>query len=118
MRQVAAVLGLACLAGCAYNPVELRQAGERHTYQSQRAPRDAAQCLARNAEEYIPAEKRLQGEWRDGRAPGSMEVLVRNQGNTFIVADIRPSASGSEIVLWQNPVMAYRDLHEAMAKGC
>lgn len=118
MRRLAATLALACLAGCLYNPTELRETGQRFTYQSRLAPAAAAQCMARNAESYRVIGTNFNGEWRAGLTPGSMEVLVRIPNNTLLVADVKPTPTGSEVTIWQNSVMLYQSLQAEMMKGC
>ncbi len=118
MRRILLIALIAGTTACTFTPTELRQTGDKHTYRSERSPRDAAQCLARNAEAYEPAERKLHGEWRDGLSAGSVEVLVRSTVTTFVVADVSPMGTGSAITVWQNPVMVYQDLHAMMIKGC
>lgn len=118
MRLIAAI-ALACLAGCAHTPQELRTEVEPERFSSTRSPFDASLCLTRNAEEYRPfVDAVFLAQQRPGRSPGSFEVILSNQGIVRAVADVIPTPSGSAISIWLTPYLVWRELPKRMAEGC
>lgn len=95
------------LAGCASTPTEVMEQGPRTDFTSARAPRDAAECIERSASEIkwgivgVSKDARM----RPAREAGSFEVLYTEFGITIAVALIRPTASGTAISIWRNPLV-------------
>lgn len=111
------------LAGCAMSPLELREEGERLEFTSTAAPRDIAQCIARNADNYKPSAW-LAGPFpanaREGFKAGSFEVVVQHPaGHGFVmVADVRPHLGGALVSTWLTPYLIDRDMPERIVEPC
>lgn len=104
---------LVLLAGCA-TPSELKQDGVRAEYTLRLAALEAARCLARNAEEFLPWY-----EARERDMGGTYEVHVRTSGNLVAVAVVRPAINGSSATIWRMAIPTVANsLPDAMAKGC
>lgn len=113
------------LAGCASTPTEVMEQGERTDYTSKRPPREAAECIERNASEIkwgllgVSKDARM----RVGKDPNTFEVLYQEMGVTIAVALASPAAGGSAISVWRSPgvVGALRGegtLEQQMVKSC
>jgi hypothetical protein len=108
------------MAGCAYMPQEVVEAGIQHRFSSRNAPKDAARCIERNAENRSAA---MLAQQRPLDAAGAVEVIARGVGEvatTMAVARLRPMAGGSEVTIWTNPnILSGGDNFAAMLfAGC
>jgi len=103
--RLAAVLALACLAGCAsYTPQQIVEQGKQRTHNSAGQPGQVAGCIARNLENSSDA---LQASVREGPTKGSFEVVLRvpiartKPNNAIFIVD--PAASGSRTTMYMKP---------------
>ena len=115
-------IALLCLlaGGCALptTPAELMRLGDRHTFTLQLAPKQAAQCMGRNAEERTPLARPV-AQVRDGATAGSYEVHVRAEPDLIALAIIEPAGTGSRAVVYRVPrFITTGSLPERMAFGC
>lgn len=99
MRLVA-TLALACLAGCATTPMELREANVRAEFQSSSAPFTAISCAARRIENYRPYVVSI----REAQAKGAYEASVISGAILYAMVDATPSGQGSVLAVWSNPM--------------
>src|SRR4051812_34207424 len=101
------ILALLLLAGCVLSPAEIRERGARNTFSSSLPPRESTGCLTRAAEEFpYMGRARLPAHSRDGTKPGTYEVLMQdtiNIGGTALLAEVSPSADGSNVTTWVAP---------------
>src|SRR4051812_41448971 len=96
-----AVLGL---AGCTFNPAELRQRGEQHDFTLKLPPQEGAACVARNAENAGDAFLGTPPiSTRPGAQPRSWELVTNMNGATHFVADFDPRQAGSIAHAWVSP---------------
>ena len=118
----AALVALLLLTGCVLSPAQLREKGARDTFSSSLAPRDAAVCLTRAAEEFkYMGNARLPAHSRDGMKTGTYEVLMQdtiNIGGTAFMAEVVPSANGSSVTTWVAPHFYYPDIGARLMAGC
>lgn len=120
MKRLCVTLLLGLLAGCVlHTPSQLRELQPHITFNTGKTPAQAAQCLGRAAEEFwtMPGDGFI-GQWREGQAPGSYEVLITGGNHPRVVADITPVSNGAKVTLWQSPYLAYASLGTEMVKGC
>jgi hypothetical protein len=123
MKRAMMVVIPVVLAGCAMSPVDLREEGRRAESESSKSPREATQCITRNAETYKPLGAlgaAFTAYWRESLKPGSFEVLVPHpaQGKGYLlIADISPRDSGSQITTWLNPNFVF-SMDDAVIAGC
>jgi hypothetical protein len=108
------LLLIALLAGCgtASQPGQDRI---RTDYALGLAPREAARCLARNAEQY-DASVRAQI-----RETGTLVTVVRvQQGDALVaVAQVAPRGTGSSVTIWRSASASVdAGFSDAMADGC
>ena len=91
---------------------DLRQDGVRSDYALGLAPREAARCLARNAELRNDALK------AQIRATDTLviEVLVRQNDRVVAFAQVAPWKSGAVATIWRDASTGR--LADAMADGC
>jgi len=82
------------LAGCAYTPKEIREQNERFDHQTTLAPTQAAACLGHAIE-----DQNMQARWRD-EPGGRYEVIGSNAHGFMLIADVTPSASGSDAAIY------------------
>lgn len=113
---------LALVSACAYTPAELRQIQPTVTFDMAKAPREAAECLGRGAEEYpkLLAIDQFSATWREGPKPDAYEVVVRRVASVpLLVADIAPNGTGSRVTVWQSHALMFdADLGVEMGKRC
>lgn len=100
MRLAAAALALACLAGCATTPVEIRAAGRTVQVSSTSQPFAAANCAARNIEQGDP---NLLASIRESDRSGSFEVIVRVEHKAVAVIESSPNSNGALLTMWNRP---------------
>lgn len=121
MRRTLAVIGLACLAGCAVQtPATLRAQEPAVALDSERSPLAAAQCMGRNAEAWDgPLIERFSAPWRDAGG-GAYELVVQMLpgGVQVAVGEATPRDTGSRVRVWQHPHFIHPELAGVMAKGC
>ena len=100
MKRKLAALALAFLAaGCA-TPGNISGDTDRFEKDSAKTPREAAHCVARNAEKmtsglYFRNSARIQ----PGEAPETMEVVHTGLGDAISVTLITPQPAGSRMVV-------------------
>ncbi len=99
--QIARVLlatAVASIAGCANTPTQLMAESPTRLFRSPLSPIDAADCMARNAEEKAAA---FSATTRPSPG-GGREVIVRVADTDFIYATARltPNGAGSVGELW------------------
>jgi len=109
-------LALPLLAACA-TPGEVRRDGTRTDWTLTLPAKDAARCMARNAEEHAGY---VIVQTREADPAGAFEVLVRGPPDTTIaVAVITPAGRGATATVWRAKLpLLPTDLPGAMAKGC
>lgn len=124
MRQLAAVLGLACLTGCvAMSPAQVREGDRKLHARSTQPPAAAAGCVARNIENANPGTL---ANIRQGSATGSMEIVASaNAGsgrNVLIsIVDVTPAAAGSNLTFYFQRITvdsAVQSLFDSATSGC
>ncbi len=109
------VLLAAALAACATNPAEIRALGMTYTFNSPRAPEQAAACIVRNAQ-----DNSLIGTTRPGPG-GSTEVLIvsPSAAATLLVVEVTRSEAGSVMTHYTSDnVLMRQTLSERMGQGC
>lgn len=119
MRSCLVVL---LLAGCAaLTPEEMRRREPAVSFESKKAPRDAARCMALAAENWKPPyTERFSAQWREADAGGfEVVVLMMPLASTAVVGDVMPGASGARVRLWtQHQRTFFREMTDVMADGC
>src|SRR5688572_12821943 len=111
----------ALLAGCEVTPKQLTEEGEKFEYMATTNPTVTAWCMGRAAEERDTI-------WRPSVRPldsdGTMELLVQvvsGSSTTIAVAHLKPTASGSQVILWISRQPLYRgrdEFRKALVEGC
>jgi len=91
---------------------DLRQDGARSDYALGLAPRQAARCLARNAE---LRKDPLKAQIRETDTL-VIEVLVRQNDRVVALAHVAPWKSGAVATIWRDASTGR--LADAMADGC
>lgn len=108
------LIAVLALSGCS-TPAELRQGGDRYTHETKLAPREAAICLGRAAEEWRGDQ---QASWRESDS-GSYELIIGPGGGRNFIADITPTATGSSVVMYAPSfVLIAGSMAQAMFKRC
>lgn len=114
------VLPVMALAACAYSPAELIEAGMKLDFTSTATAREVTHCIARNTEDFRSGPgNRYIASVREGRAPGSFEVVITLPGaqGAMAYALIEPSSSGARGTIWQFP-HALEHMRAELVKGC
>lgn len=118
--RLAAVLALACLAGCATTPEELQKDGHRYEFQSAKTSREAAMCVARNMENDPAGSVNI--SMRERETPGTWQILwtVPSHGMTLGLILIDPAQGGALIKMFlTNGPKGQYDLRAAQfSNGC
>jgi hypothetical protein len=111
-------------AGCALTPAEVIEQGGVSTFVLSGPPAQAADCIARNSENYKPWTAPYTPTVR-ALSADSMEVIVRlmpADATTIAVAHVTPAPSGgSNARIWKNPnalPIVPDDLPRIIASGC
>lgn len=121
MRRTLAAIALASLASCAaYTPSELRVGDPNLNYVSKLGARDAADCIARNADELqvAPLLSQLSATVRPLPDKKGFEVLVRGRSAIYGLAEVQALSVGAKISIWQSSGYLRQDLAEEIVKGC
>ena len=125
MRRLA-VLGFACLAGCAPSSAFVVTQGQQYEFAVPIGPRDLAKCVAANAVSYA---SRYTSSVTELIKPNNYEVVIsdpRTRQTAIIVARTSPTtppaAEGSRLVLYMSlPDLGAGSADEWIArlrKGC
>lgn len=90
-----AMAGLACLAllGCA-TPDELKARDDKVKFSSRLGAADAAECVARATENYIP-----QLTVRVARSGAEYDVTVKNDIVLLALVEAKPAQAGSDLAV-------------------
>lgn len=109
-----AVIAVVLLAGCV-TVQDVQTSGDLSEHALRQSPRDAAGCLARNAENYWPG---IQTYVRSA-GNGNEEVVVRNGPDFALVhALVSPAAEGSRATIRRRTPIFRPELVPAMLAGC
>ena len=85
------------LTGCTTTPQQIVEQGVRYDAQLKLPPNNAADCIARNAEnihgDFITTVRPLKDD-------GSMEVILRLATAALAVTHVRPEGKGSAATSW------------------
>lgn len=107
------------MTGCAVNPVEIQERGERRDLNSALAPRQAMECMARNADNARPT---VAARVREGSTAGVYELVAQGAagGGTLAFVQARPVGTGSAVSIWISPFLVFgeRQLGHDIAAGC
>ena len=102
------------LAGCGTTPKEVMESGTRTVHVLKLPAQQAANCLARNIENYRAG---FTGTVRP--VDGGYEVISRAGEHTFFVSRVEPASQGSRATVWYRGYMAGGDeARAAMLSGC
>lgn len=116
------ILMSALLCGCAYTPMELRQASASDNLHTTQPPNVAAACVARNLDETEQGllSVRYQTNIRAGSEPGATELLGRVAEQVQFVGDFTPNNGGAKAQIWFHPNLAdfWRERIRASFAGC
>lgn len=116
----AAVLVLACLAGCATTG-SLEGHANRVERASKKLPPEAANCVARNAERIWPGlNMQASASVRPGQKPGTFEVAHTSLGDAVSLTVVSPEDSGSRMVVWYRwqPMIDFTSIPQRLLDGC
>jgi hypothetical protein len=106
------------LSACAQTPQQVVDLGEKLTVSSQKPPQAAADCMARNADDF--QYPKITARIRPGTVAGSVEVVGQDTGGTLIFARAEPAGSGSSISVWMSPNLIFyeRSMGRDLVKNC
>ena len=102
------------LSGCGTTPKEVMESGTRTVHVLKLPAERAANCMARNIENYVAG---MVGTARP--IDTGYEVIFRSGEHTFFVSHVEPAATGSRATVWYRGYLAGGDQAKAaMLAGC